>query len=67
LAPDFPLDVVEREALQALPGAHVLRVDYAGHDQSIVLTARGDNSTSLPAIAETQRLLDGVQGVEIAR
>jgi putative Mg2+ transporter-C (MgtC) family protein len=67
LAPDFPLDVVEREALEALPSGHVLRVDYAGHDQSIVLTARGDNNTSLPAIAEALRHLDGVQGVEIAR
>ena len=61
LAPDFPLDEVEREALEVMPSAHVLRVDYAGHDQSIVLTARGDNNTSLPAIAESLRLLAGVK------
>lgn len=67
IAADFPLDEVEREALEALPSGHVLRIDYAGHDQSIVLSARGDNTTSLPAMAEALRLLDGVRGVEIAR
>ncbi|MEU7869045.1 MgtC/SapB family protein [Dactylosporangium sp. NPDC049140] len=67
LAPDHPLDEVERAAVAALPTAHVLRIDYAGHDQSIVLTTHGDSDTSLPAIAEALRRLDGVQGVEIAR
>ncbi|WP_433087749.1 MgtC/SapB family protein [Dactylosporangium sp. CA-052675] len=67
LAPDHALDEVERAAVGTLPTAHVLRIDYAGHDQSIVLTARGDNDTSLSAIAEALRRLDGVQGVEISR
>jgi putative Mg2+ transporter-C (MgtC) family protein len=67
LAPDHALDEVERAAIAALPTAHVLRIDYAGHDQSIVLRAHGDNGTSLTAIAEVLRRLDGVQGVEVAR
>ncbi|MFB9184637.1 MgtC/SapB family protein [Dactylosporangium sucinum] len=67
LAPDFPLDVVEREAVAALPAARVLRIEYAGHDQTLVLTARADGTASLPAIAEALRRLDGVRGVEIVR
>jgi putative Mg2+ transporter-C (MgtC) family protein len=67
LAPGHPLDEVERAAVAAVPGAHVLRIDYAGHDQSIVLTAHGDGGTSLSAVAEALRRLDGVRGVEIAR
>jgi putative Mg2+ transporter-C (MgtC) family protein len=67
LEPDTALDTVEREALAALPNARVIRVDYAGHDQSLVLTAHGRPNTSLPAIAEALRALPGVQGVEVAR
>ncbi|MET7398818.1 MgtC/SapB family protein [Dactylosporangium sp. NPDC005572] len=67
LAPGFPLDVAEREASAALAGAAVLRVGYAGPDQLLVLTARGDGAASLPAVAERLRRLDGVEGVEIER
>ena len=67
LVPDASLEQVEREALDALVQARVLRIDYAGHDQSIVLTARADNNTSLPAVAERLRHLAEIQGVEVSR
>jgi putative Mg2+ transporter-C (MgtC) family protein len=67
LQPDSALDDVERAALAALPGARVVRVDYAGHDQSISLTAQGDTRTSMPQLAERLRQLPGVQGVDVAR
>ncbi|WP_238008471.1 MgtC/SapB family protein [Dactylosporangium sp. AC04546] len=67
LAPGFPLDVAEREASGALTAAAVLRIDYARQDQQLVLMARADDFTSLPAVAERLRRLDGVQGVEIVR
>jgi len=67
LAADAALDEVERQALAVLPKAAVRRIDYAGHDQSILLSAKAQSGTSLPALAEQLRHLDGVAGVEVAR
>jgi putative Mg2+ transporter-C (MgtC) family protein len=67
LAADAALDEVERQALAILPKAAVNRIDYAGHDQSIVLSAKAQSGTSLPGLAEQLRHLDGVAGVEVAR
>jgi putative Mg2+ transporter-C (MgtC) family protein len=67
LAQDAALDEVERRAQAILPHAAVSRIDYAGHDQSIVLSTKAQTGTSLPALAERLRHLDGVVGVEVAR
>jgi putative Mg2+ transporter-C (MgtC) family protein len=67
LAADAALDEVERRARSELPRAAVQRIDYAGHDQSLVLSTKAQSGTSLPALAERLRHIDGVVGVEVAR
>lgn len=67
LAENAALDEVERGALAQLPKATVQRIDYAGHDQSIVLSAKAQSGTSLSVIAEQLRHIEGVAGVEVAR
>jgi putative Mg2+ transporter-C (MgtC) family protein len=67
LTPEAALDEVERRALAELPRAAVQRIDYAGHDQSLVLSTKAQVGTSLPVLAERLRHIDGVAGVEVAR
>jgi putative Mg2+ transporter-C (MgtC) family protein len=67
LQPGTAMDSVEGAVLAALPRARVARVDYADHEQRLIVTARGNVPISLPEIAERMRQLPGVQGVEILR
>ena len=48
--------MVEREALVALPSGHVLRVDYAGHDQSIPRDAYTTFADVLPDVPGLEKL-----------
>ncbi len=61
------LDEVERLAAGNLPKAKVLRVFYTHEDQILELSTRAPRHASLPKIAESLRLLPGVQGVELSR
>lgn len=60
------LDVVERQVLQALPRAKVLRISYAEHEQLLELAAQPAASVSLPQLAEELRLLPDVEGVDMS-
>jgi putative Mg2+ transporter-C (MgtC) family protein len=61
------LDEVERQVLASLPRARVLRITYAEHEQLIELSAQLPATASLPQIAESLRLLPGVEGVDLSR
>jgi putative Mg2+ transporter-C (MgtC) family protein len=61
------LDEVEKQVLETLPRARVLRITYAEHEQLIELTAQPSVAASLPQIAEALRRLPGIEGVNLSR
>jgi putative Mg2+ transporter-C (MgtC) family protein len=59
------LDEMERQVLETLPRARVLRITYAEHEQLIELAAQPPATASLPQIAESLRRLPGIAGVNL--
>jgi putative Mg2+ transporter-C (MgtC) family protein len=58
---------VEHRARDVLHNARVLRINYTGTEQQILMVARPKNHHSLAEISESLRQLDGVQGVDMVR
>jgi len=58
---------VEHAAKGVLHDGRVLRINYTGTGQQILMIARPKHHHSLAQISETLRKLDGVQGVDMVR
>jgi putative Mg2+ transporter-C (MgtC) family protein len=58
---------VEHRAKEVLQDGRVLRINYTGTEQQILMVARPKRHYSLAEISERLRELDGVQGVDMVR
>jgi putative Mg2+ transporter-C (MgtC) family protein len=58
---------VEHRATEVLHRGRVLRINYTGTEQQIMMIARPRNHHSLAEISERLRELDGVNGVDMTR
>ncbi len=64
---DASIHEVEHRAKDVLYRGRVLRVNYTGKDQQILMIARPREHHSLAEISERLRELEGVQGVDMTR
>ena len=58
---------VEHRAKEVLHRGRVLRINYTGTEQQILMIARPKHHRSLAEISESLRVLDGVNGVDMTR
>jgi putative Mg2+ transporter-C (MgtC) family protein len=58
---------VEHRAKEVLHKGRVLRINYTGTEQQILMVARPKHHHSLAEISENLRKLDGVSGVDMTR
>ncbi|TMM39212.1 MAG: MgtC/SapB family protein [Actinobacteria bacterium] len=67
LSCDASIDAVEQAATAILRHSRVLRINYTGTEQQILMVARPKHHHSLAEISENLRKLDGVRGVDMVR
>jgi putative Mg2+ transporter-C (MgtC) family protein len=67
LSCDAGLHQVEERAKDVLHKGRVIRINYTGKDQQIMLVARPRHHHSLAQISQRLRELDGVEGVDMTR
>jgi putative Mg2+ transporter-C (MgtC) family protein len=67
LACDASIHDVEHKAKEVLHRGRVLRINYTGQEQQILMIARPKHHRSLAEISESLRVLDGVNGVDMTR
>jgi putative Mg2+ transporter-C (MgtC) family protein len=67
LACEASIHDVEHRAKEVLHKGRVLRINYTGTDQQIMMIARPRHHHSLAQISEKLRRLEGVQGVDMTR
>jgi len=67
LACEASIHDVEHAAKDVLHNGRVLRINYTGTEQQILMVARPKHHHSLAQISEALRKLDGVQGVDMVR
>jgi len=67
LSCDASIDAVEQAATAILRHSRVLRINYTGTEQQILMVARPKHHHSLAEINENLRKLDGVRGVDMVR
>jgi putative Mg2+ transporter-C (MgtC) family protein len=58
---------VQHRAKEVLRDSRVLRINYTGTEQQILMIARPRHHHSLAEISERLRKLDGVEGVDMVR
>jgi putative Mg2+ transporter-C (MgtC) family protein len=67
LSCDASIHAVEHAAKSVLRHGRVLRINYTGTEQQILMIARPRHRHSLAEISEDLRKLDGVRGVDMVR
>jgi putative Mg2+ transporter-C (MgtC) family protein len=67
LACEASIHEVEHRAKEVLYKGRVLRINYTGSEQQIMMIARPKHHHSLAEISERLRKLDGVNGVDMTR
>jgi putative Mg2+ transporter-C (MgtC) family protein len=67
LACEASIHDVERRATEVLHRGRVMRINYTGTEQQILMIARPKHHHSLSEISESLRELDGVNGVDMTR
>jgi len=67
LACEASIHDVEHRAKEVLHRGRVMRINYTGKEQQILMIARPRNHHSLAEISEKLRALEGVNGVDMTR